>query len=87
MRLKAFGMAADIPIDDIEAMLSFVWGVRERINSVKSCKTPEEIELRSMECDSQFSLVDQLLVALKNGMKDLQSVVSCVGRAVHGCVG
>lgn len=81
-RLREFGRAVDIPIEDVGAMTGLL-GVRDMITGVKSCKTPDEIERRSMDCESQFALVDQLLVALKNGIKDLQCVLPRISRKMH----
>lgn len=68
VRFQSFGTAVDMPISDAGEMLSML-GLREKIGSARVCKTEDEIENLSMESESQIALAEQLVVALKNGLK------------------
>ena len=69
-RMRSVCKEVDIPVEDIAGMRNLL-GLRQKVFHGKNCKTSEDIELLGIEFESQYALVDQLLAAMKNGLKDL----------------
>ena len=76
-RMRSFGKEVDIPLEDIAGMRNLI-GLRQKVFHGKNCKTSEDIELLGVEFGSQLALLDQLLAAMKNGLKDFLAVRSAL---------